>query len=325
MDSCPLVSIVVVCYNSSKFIEETLDSVLKQTYPNIEIIISDDCSTDNTIDLCQDWISKNKESGKPIYLVETQKNTGVAGNCNRGLAVSRGKWIKFIAGDDMLAPTAIEDYMGFVEAHPEVRHFIAKAIHFTDQMKESDMRNPDIISTYLYRDEVTAKMQYSVIKKCFFGSGPTYFIQSEALKEVGGFDERFPMQEDYPLFIKMIGKGHKMMYLDAVTVYKRMVPTSLQYDKNKGDVFPKNQVRMVMDYKYRYREEVLKGLWKAFHYYSLWLQRSVIKAGNSIGSLKCKILLLIYKLTDPFVWYSRYIHRKSENFLKSQYRGVFNA
>lgn len=318
MDLCPLVSIVIVSYNSSDFIEDTLDSAWKQTYPRIEIIVTDDKSTDNTIDVCKEWINSHNNPKRPVCLVESEKNTGVAGNCNRGFAISNGNWMKFIAGDDILASTAIEDYMNFVRFYPEVRHLIAKAVHFSGHFEESYLSNPDIISTYLYRDEVTAAFQYSVIKKTYFGSGPTYFVQAEALKDVGGFDERFQMQEDYPLFIKMIGRGFKMMYLDSVTVYKRVVPTSLQYDKDKGSIFPKNQIRMVMDYKYGYREEVLKGLWKAFHYYSLWIQRAIIKAGNSINSLKCKSLYFFYKATDPFVWYSRYINWKNNKYLEKE-------
>ena len=55
-----LVSISVITYNSSKYILDTLDSVKAQTYPNLELVISDDCSTDNTIDLCKDWVKRTK-------------------------------------------------------------------------------------------------------------------------------------------------------------------------------------------------------------------------------------------------------------------------
>ncbi len=312
---CPLVSIIVITYKSSPWVKETLESVMAQTYPNYELIITDDCSPDNTVEICHQWIDSHKDIGKRMELVEAAQNTGVSGNCNRGLAVAKGQWLKFIAGDDMLAPTAIEDYMSYVTTHPNVRHLVAKAIHFTSQLKESDKNYPDKISPYLYRDEVTVKFQYDVIRRCFFGSGPTYFIQKEALMAVGGFDERFPMQEDYPLFIKMIGRGYKMMLLDRVTVYKRMVETSLQYDKNENDIFPKNLVRIIVDYKFQYRKECLGPLWRLCHNYSLWLQNAIISAGNTYLSPKCKVLYSIYKITDPFVWYSRYIHKQSKQYL----------
>lgn len=317
MENNPLVSIVIVTYNSSAYVRETLESAINQTYSNTELIVTDDCSTDNTIEICQEWIRNHSGTKKRIELVQARSNTGVAGNCNRGLAATSGQWLKFIAGDDILAPTAIYDYVSFVISHPYTKHLIAKAIHFTENLKESDYNNPDIISSYLYREDVTASFQYSVIKKTFFGSGPTYFIEAKALKEVGGFDERFPMQEDYPLFIKMIGKGYKMMLLDAVTVYKRVVGTSLQYDKNKSAIFTKNHVRMVSEYKFKYREDVLTSLWKMFHYYSLWIQNLIIIKGNTYSSLQCRILYFIYKVTDPFLHYERYIRRKNQRYLKA--------
>lgn len=314
MENQPLVSIVVITYNSSQFVEETLDSALAQTYPNIEIIITDDCSTDNTVEVCRKWINIHKDCGRGIKLIEAEKNTGVAGNCNRGLNAAKGIWLKFIAGDDILAPTAIEDYVSFVTVHKGVKHLVAKAIHFTGSLKESDFNHPDKISPYLYRDKVTAKKQYRVIKKCFFGSGPTYFIQSDTLRSVGGFDERFPMQEDYPLFIKMIGKGYKMELLDRVTVYKRIVKTSLQYDRNTNDIFPKNTVRMIVDYKYQYKYEVLGPLWKILFKYSLLIEQLIVKNGNSTKSMKCKLLRILHTITDPFVWYSRFINFQNWRF-----------
>lgn len=307
MEYQPLVSVIIITYNSSEYVVDTLDSAFAQTYPNVEIIVTDDCSTDNTVAVCRQWISNHKDTRRPVTLVEAEQNTGVSGNCNRGLQASHGEWIKVIAGDDMLAPTAIEDYIGYVTSYPNVRHLIANAVHFTEHLKDDDLKHPDMISHFLYRDAISVKKQYAVIRKTFFGSGPTYFIKADALKELGGYDERFPMQEDYPLFIKMIGKGYKMMLLDKVTVYKRMVPTSIQYDKDNDAIFSKHQVRIIKNYKMLYRKEVLGPVWKLFHYYSVAIQNTIIKMGNSKSSFKTRFLYLIYYLTDPFLWYGRYI------------------
>lgn len=316
MEHQPLVSVIIITYNSSEYVLETLDSALAQTYPNVEIIITDDCSTDNTVDVCRQWISNHNESGRPVMLVEAKHNTGVSGNCNRGFQASHGEWIKVIAGDDMLAPTAIENYIEFVSAQPETKHLVAKAIHFSGQLKESDLGKPDRVSMYLYRDVVTAKFQYDVIRKVFFGSGPTYFIQAAALREVGGYDERFPMQEDYPLFIKMIGHGYKMMLLDKVTVYKRMVENSIQYAIESDAYFTKSQARAITEHQLLYRKETLGPIWKLFHNYSIWIQKAIIDAGNSRKSLRCRLLYGLYFTTDPFMWYGRYTAFQRKRFLK---------
>lgn len=313
MELQPLVSIIIATYNSSKYVSETMESALAQTYRNIEIIITDDCSTDDTVALCRAWIEEHKDKGISLKLVETEKNTGVTGNANRGFAASHGEWIKFIAGDDILAPTAIEAYVEYVSIHPDVRHLFANAVHFTGDVSQLDINKPDKVSQYMYRDEVTAKDQYKIISKTFFGSGPTYFIHADTFRQLGCFDERFPMQEDYPFFIKMIGKGYKLMYLDHVTVYKRVVPTSIQYDKNANDIFPKNKVRMIMDWKYQYKMEALNPLWRCFLKYSLCIQQRIIKLGNSKRSWRCRMLYLVYKITDPFVWCDRWLAWKEKH------------
>ena len=98
----PLVSIIVITYNSSKYVLETLESAKAQTYQNIELIVSDDCSTDNTVEICHNWIEQNKERFVRTELITVEKNTGIAPNCNRGVKAAKGEWVKLIAGDDVL-------------------------------------------------------------------------------------------------------------------------------------------------------------------------------------------------------------------------------
>ena len=317
MNNFPLVTVIVITYNSSEYVLETLESVFHQTYQNIEIIVADDCSQDNTVEACRKWRERHVNLGKTIKIIEASINTGVSGNCNRGLRESKGEWIKVIAGDDMLAPDAIEAFVSYVLSHPEVKHLRGGAVHFTGKLTDDDLRNPDKISQFYYREEMTARDQFKIISKVFFGSGPAYFINANALRELGGFDERFYMQEDYPLFIKMIGKGYKMMYLDHVVVYKRIVPTSLQYNKNKGDIFSKNRVRAIMEWKYEYKREALGFVWRMLLTYSLLVQKGIILTGNSYNKWKSRLLYYFFVLTDPFVWYGRYISYRKKRFLSN--------
>ena len=97
----PLVSVVVMSYNSAATIAETLDSIKAQTYQNLELIVTDDCSPDGkTLEIIQNWLDANGSRFVYADLVTTDKNTGVSGNINRGVAKSHGEWIKSIAGDD---------------------------------------------------------------------------------------------------------------------------------------------------------------------------------------------------------------------------------
>ena len=80
----PLISIIAITYNSAKYIVELLESAKAQTYSNIELIISDDCSTDDTVAVCNSWIVKNTTLFNKLTLITAEKNTGIAPNVNRG-------------------------------------------------------------------------------------------------------------------------------------------------------------------------------------------------------------------------------------------------
>ena len=102
-------AIVIVTYNSSKTIISTLESVKAQTYKPLEVIISDDGSKDDTLEVCKKWIRDNENELYSVKIVTTPQNTGVVNNCNRGVGAVSGKcnWLKFIAGDDMFAPRCL--------------------------------------------------------------------------------------------------------------------------------------------------------------------------------------------------------------------------
>lgn len=105
-----LVSIIMPSYNTGKFIAETLNSVLAQTYENWEIIIVDDCSTDNTDEVVAQFLSDER-----IKYFKNEKNSGAAVSRNRALREAKGKWIAFLDSDDLWTPDKLEKQVGFME------------------------------------------------------------------------------------------------------------------------------------------------------------------------------------------------------------------
>ncbi len=91
-----LVSVIMPCYNSSKYLSKSIESVIQQTYGNIELIIIDDCSTDNSLSIINDFISKDKR----IKLLKLEKNSGAAIARNKGIKLAKGKFIAFLDSDD---------------------------------------------------------------------------------------------------------------------------------------------------------------------------------------------------------------------------------
>jgi glycosyltransferase involved in cell wall biosynthesis len=98
-----LISVIIPCYNSEKFISDCIDSVLKQDYKNIEIILVDDGSTDGTNEILKKIVSANSEKIKLL----TQKNCGASAARNAGLQIANGEYIQFLDSDDILLPEKI--------------------------------------------------------------------------------------------------------------------------------------------------------------------------------------------------------------------------
>lgn len=105
-----LVSIIMPSYNTAKFISETITSVLAQTYPNWELIIVDDCSTDDTDAVIRPYLADDR-----IRYIKNEKNSGAAVSRNRALREAKGKWIAFLDSDDLWLPEKLEKQIAFME------------------------------------------------------------------------------------------------------------------------------------------------------------------------------------------------------------------
>ncbi len=136
----PLVSIIVITYNSSKYLIETLESAKAQTYQNIELIISDDASQDDTVEIYEKWIAENHERFVRTELITVEKNKGISANCNRGIRTSKGEWVKLIAGDDILMDDCIQDYINFINNNQDAQVIFARVKFLKNSITKDDQR-----------------------------------------------------------------------------------------------------------------------------------------------------------------------------------------
>ena len=105
-----LVSVIMPSFNTAKFISETIESVLAQTYANWELIIVDDCSTDNTDEVVKPFLTD-----KRIKYLKNKKNSGAAVSRNYALREAKGKWIAFLDSDDLWLPEKLEKQIAFMK------------------------------------------------------------------------------------------------------------------------------------------------------------------------------------------------------------------
>lgn len=195
----PLVSIIVITYNSSKYVIETLESAKAQIYQNIELIVSDDCSTDNTVEICREWIEQNKERFVRTELLTSYLNTGVPANCNRGVKRAKGQWIKLIAGDDILLP----EYLSTILDHRNQYSIICSNYYIADEVSSNIISKSNLqTKPYFLCSDASCQFQYALRIP---GTVPplTAIFKSEIYDLVGGYDENFRLIEDYPFFLKV--------------------------------------------------------------------------------------------------------------------------
>lgn len=222
-----LVSVPVTSYNSADYIVETLESVYNQSYKEIELLISDDFSTDGTIEKVEKWIAQDRVKNRfaRIELITVPHNTGVSANCNRCILHSQSDWIKLIAGDDILLPNCIEDNMKFVSQNPEAQILFSQVKLYEDTFEEKNYIKtiPRQYPENIMHPSFTAADQFKILLiSDRIQYTPSYFFNRKAIQKLGGYDETNRLVEDYPMWLKLTGSGEKLNYFHQETVGYRM-------------------------------------------------------------------------------------------------------
>ena len=214
----PLVSVIVVAYNSSKYILGTLQSIYNQTYQNIELIVTDDHSTDDTVFVCKNYRNQYGNRFVRTEIVESLVNTGVSANDNRGLMASSGEWIKYIAGDDLLEPDCIEKFVKYISKYDA--GFVFSNIN---QLINGVISKQPVPNQAIAFFKLSAEEQYKRLIEdgIAINLSPSAFIKASILKQ-NPFDERFKFQDDYPKFVDLTKKGVKLHFMDEYTTTYRM-------------------------------------------------------------------------------------------------------
>jgi len=251
----PLISIIVPTYNSSAYILETLESAKAQTYRNIELIVTDDCSKDKTIELCNDWLSKNNDCFVRTAVITTPQNKGISANLNRGINNARGVWLKIIAGDDILLKDCILKNFEYATKN-ESSFLFSRHIWFKVDDNNKKLFNSNQKQVNEYWENLNksffaleAKSQYYKLLRFNRVPASTAFFYRETLISIGGFDESIPMIDDYPLWLKATKNNHKLYFLNFPTVLYRKHEDSISAHKNVKLSFVKDNYRIYKKYR----------------------------------------------------------------------------
>jgi len=210
-ENSPLVSVIIPVHNGEKYIKESIDSCLGQTYKNIEIIVVDDKSEDNTLNILKDY-------GDRITTVPVEKQNGLGNVINIGIRKSKGKYIARMDADDIMYPTRIEKQVKYLESHPD-------CVAVGGQI--------DIIDE---NGNITGHREYAVedkdIKKNLFlfqpFAHPAVTLRRSTLEEIGLYPENIWKVEDVKLFLILSTKGEFHNLEDTVLKYRMTFKTESQ-------------------------------------------------------------------------------------------------
>jgi len=227
------VSVIIPTYNQQDFIRETIESVIAQTYPQLEIIITDDGSSDRTVAIVQEYA--DAIPGKFI-LVTSPRNTGIANNMNRGLAAHTGEYIAWLGGDDLMLPDKISKQVELMTNRPDVVGCCHNAMVFqSEDGKELGL----FTELYSGKRELT---EGGI--ELFFNPGhkmlpSTMMIRSSACPP-HGFDERLKYVNDILFDIEVFRQGRCAVIQEMLGKYRRHGKNITDSPKIKEAAFEEN-------------------------------------------------------------------------------------
>lgn len=208
-ESEPLVSVFIISYNQKKFIKETLDSVLSQDYPNFEVVISDDASTDGTAEIIDEYSKKNSR----LVKILNKKNLGITKNSNVCLQHCKGKYIAIMGGDDLLLPHKLSKQVSWLEE--EINRVICG--HDCEIFDDITGRTISIETPYR-KDGYNLS---SWIKSGMLLPAQTLMIRASAVPQFG-FDEKTSFISDWKFCIDILLSGGECGYIPGIfSKYRR--------------------------------------------------------------------------------------------------------
>ena len=202
----PLVSVIISCFNHQDFIRPCIESVVRQTYQNFELIVFDDGSSDNSPAILEEL------SRKHGFYFQVHENIGLSKTLNKALAMAKGKYVSPLGSDDILMLDKLEKQIAYLERYPDIALLggnilcIDNAGIIRTQQKITPFREVDFNTVMLNPKQGPA--------------APTMMIRTEILREIGGYNPNNNLEDLY-LWLKITSSGHKIVILNDVLAYYR--------------------------------------------------------------------------------------------------------
>jgi len=312
----PKVSVIIPTYNLAKYICESVDSVLAQTYKDFELIIIDDGSKDNTKQVLGNYGDRIRY----IY----QPNKGVASARNRGICEARGEYIALLDADDLWLPDKLMKQVTVAQQNPSIDFIFCDAEVFNDgvTLKNSNMPPRDKAyeaGSFRHQLAGTSINDGSILKGNFyvdlikgnFITSSTVLIRKACLERAGYFDESLAVIEDYDMWVR-IGRECLIIYINSVMARYRLRDNSVSGEINLRNLFYKtcdvNVLQKQLDtcpqpYKKLIKNRILScyktAVWGYYNHLELGKVRSLCLSSLRYNRFQIKLYLYLIATFFP--------------------------
>lgn len=213
-----LVSIIIPAYNVENYVSQTLETIIRQTYHNMEIIIVNDGSTDGTEKIIQEYAKKDNR-----IIIFNQINKGLSAARNSGLKIAKGEYLCIFDADDIMMPEKIELQFNLLEDNPLGDFVYSKVLYFTtgvDDVYIRDLSTPNG-ATAVYK---------TLLRYGNFISPNSVFFKRSVFEKFGGFDENLRSSEDFDYWLHLAQNDVNILHLDKYLTLCRGRKDSLTSD-----------------------------------------------------------------------------------------------
>lgn len=269
--SLPLVSIGMPVYNGEKFLQQALDSTLAQTYPNFELIISDNHSNDRTEAICLEYAARDLR----IKFERNERNLGAARNYNLVLGRATGKYFRWASSDDLFAPDSLEKCVEMLESHSEAVLCYPKTVLIDDLGKTIGVHNENLdLRSSDVRDRFVQALAKAGLGNVIYG-----LIRSEVLRQTG-------LMGNYP--------GADVVLIQELTLYGQFIeiPSTYFYRRKHAHAF--SSIKSIKEQQEFFdpgtQGRLFMYLWRHYAQHVVSVYRSPVDMG-----LKAHLLYLILR------------------------------
>lgn len=225
MNNQPLVSVIIPCYNHEKFLDDCLTGILLQDYDNIELLICDDNSTDDSFAKIKSYEQRLIKRFSYINISRNEINQGVTKNINRMLACSNGEFVKIIASDDVMREDAIRKMVQFFINHPKADVVVVNGAKITEHQHYPNYMPGEKI----YKDapDFSPEDLFERTYKLNNIFAPGVMVRKQVYNKFGYYDEEIAI-EDLEFWLRILKDRNTILaYLDEILIYYRISQNSM--------------------------------------------------------------------------------------------------